>query len=99
MVKTQTWFPDDTKKSFNSQRPQQNRPQGGPKPRREEPKEPDFSLIGSKVRIYLLSSIHEPLEGTLINVSKYQLVVEIDRKHNPNTVIYKHAVERIEPLA
>ncbi len=99
MAKTQTWFPgDDTKKSFNqrpqNKPPQQSRPQS--KPRKEEPKEPDNFLKGSKVRIHWLANGRLPLEGVLAHVSKYQLVVEVDGK--PNAIIYKHAVEHIEPI-
>lgn len=99
MVKTSTWFPDDTKKSFNNQRPQQNRPpQGRPqdKPhKREEPKEPDVFLKGSKVRIHWLAGGRQPLEGILSHVSKFQLVLEINGK---GITIYKHAVEYLEPI-
>ena len=102
MAKTRTWFPgDDTKKAFGGQgqqqrQQQQQRPpqQGrGPKP---VPKEPDFFLKGQKVRVHWLASGRQPLEGVLAHVSKYQLVVEVDGK--PNAIIYKHAVERIEPI-
>jgi len=95
VVKTQTWFSDDTKKSFNNQRPQNKPPQGGPKPRREEPKEPDVFLKGSKVRIHWLANGRQPSEGILSHVSKFQLVLEVNGK---GITIYKHAVEYLEPI-
>jgi len=67
------------------------------KTRREDhtAKDADSFLSGHKVRIHFLMSGHDPMEGFLVHVGKFQLVLKTD--DGINNVIYKHAVERIEP--
>jgi len=66
-----------------------------PEEKTTQQKDADSFLSGHKVRIYFLMSGHDPMEGFLVHVGKFQLVLKTD--DGINNVIYKHAVERIEP--
>jgi len=66
-----------------------------PEEKTTQQKDADSFLSGHKVRIHFLMSGHYPMEGFLVHVGKFQLVLKTD--DGINNVIYKHAVERIEP--
>ena len=82
LAKVRVWHGEEkTKKPQEQKTPQQ--------------KDADSFLSGHKVRIHFLMSGHDPMEGILVHVGKFQLVLKTD--DGINNVIYKHAVERIEP--
>lgn len=60
-------------------------------------REPDLSLQGQKVRVHFLANGRQPLEGILGLVSRYQLVILKPDGHS-STIVYKHAIERIEAM-
>lgn len=60
-------------------------------------REPDLALQGQKVRVHFLANGRQPLEGILGLVSRYQLVI-LKQDHSSSTIVYKHAIERIEAM-
>ena len=84
MGKVRVWHEEEkTKKPQN------------PQEKTTQQKDADSFLSGHKVRIHFLTSGHDPMEGMLVHVGKFQLVLKT--ADGINNVIYKHAVERIEP--
>lgn len=71
------------------------KPQNPQEKKTTQQKDADSFLSGHKVRIHFLMSGHDPMEGFLVHVGKFQLVLKT--ADGINNVIYKHAVERIEP--
>ena len=70
------------------------KPKGSAQPKKREP---DLALQGQKVRVHFIANGRQPLEGILGLVSRYQLVI-LKQDHSSSTIVYKHAIERIEAM-